>query len=197
MKRIPILAGLIGTALTCAASSCAGITPTGADLSTAFEPPRSWDAAVYFVFIDSTWVPRPELSIISPRADYATAIEFHDGIRQRVITSEDQFDAPTGERRTPWYRLQPGPNGVETVVRVTLHHRSGGRTTAEYPLTVLRDEYVTVRADVYTRDPDEWYISMPLHRRSFPLHPSTRAQPGDSLWISHAARNRECFDCPR
>lgn len=197
MKAPRVVAWLVGAALTCAAPSCAGLTPTGADLSTAFEPPRSWDAAVYFVFIDSTWVPSPDHSIISPRPDYATTIEFHDGIRQRVITSEVQFDAPTGESRTPWYRLRSGPSGVETVVRVTLHHRSGGRTTAEYPLTVLRDEYVTVRADVYTHDPNEWYISMPRHRRSFPLHPSARAQPGDSLWISHAARNRECFGCPR
>lgn len=197
MKRIPTLVRLIGAALTCAAPSCAGFTPTGADLSTAFEPPQSWDAAVYFVFIDSTFVPSSDISVISPKADYATTVEFHDGAQRRVITSEDQFDAPTGERRTPWYRLRPGSSGVETVVRVTLHHRSGGRTTAEYPLTVLRDEYVTVLADVYTRDPNEWYISMPRHRRSFPLHPSARAQPGDSLWISHAATNRECFGCPR
>jgi hypothetical protein len=143
---------------------------------------------VYFVFYDSTFV---------PDADYATTIEFDDGVRQRVVTARDLFDAPTGERRTPWYRLRPGADGASTVIRVTLQHTSGARTTADYPVTVNRDEFATVLARVYTRDPNEWYISMPRERKSFPLHPSARAQPGDSLWISHAARSRDCFDCPR
>lgn len=197
MKALPVFARLVGAALICAAPGCAGLMPTGADQSAAFEPPRSWDAAVFFSFIDSSFVPSADDSAFVRRADYATTIEFHDGVRQRVITSRDLFDAPTGERRTPWYRLRPNESGAETVVRVTLDHASGGRTTAEYPLTVQRDEYVAVLAEVYTRDPGEWYISMPRHRKSFPLHPSARAQPGDSLWISHAARNRECFGCPR
>lgn len=179
---------LIGAALLCAAPACVGLTPTAGDLSTAFEPPRSWDAALFFVFGDSTFL---------TDADYATRIEFHDGMRQRVVTAGDLFDAPTGERRTPWYRLRPNENGATMVVRVTLEHASGARTTADYPITVQRDEYVSLYATVYTRDPDEWYISMPRDRKSFPLHPSARAQLGDSLWISHAARNRECFDCPR
>jgi len=183
-----IVASLVGGVLVCAAPGCSALGPTGSDLSTAFEPPRSWKAAVFFVFPDSTFL---------PDADYATTVEFHDGAQQRVLTARDLFDAPTGERRTPWYRLRPARNGTTSVVRVTLQHASGERTTADYPLTILPDEYVTVLARVYTRDPSEWYISMPQHRKSFPLHPSARARPGDSLWIEHAGRNRECFGCPR
>jgi hypothetical protein len=186
--KSPLLARLIGATLVCTAPACAGLMPTATDISTAFEPPRSWDAAIFFVFGDSAFV---------PNADYATRIEFHDGVRQRMITVSDLFDAPTGESRTPWYRLRPDRSGTTTVVRVTLEHASGAHTTADYPLTIQRDEYVTLYATVYTRDPDEWYISMPRHRKAFPLHPSAHAQPGDSLWISHAGRNRECFDCPR
>jgi hypothetical protein len=188
MKSLSFLARLITMALVAATPACAGLTPTAADLSTAFEPPRSWDAAIFFVFGDSAFV---------PAADYAARIEFHDGTRQRAVAASDLFDAPTGEKRTPWYRLRPDENGATMVVRVTLEHTSGARTTAEYPLTIQRDEYVTLYATVYTRDPAEWYMSMPRHRKSFPLHPSARVQPGDSLWISHAGRNRECFDCPR
>jgi hypothetical protein len=197
MRVRPAFARLIGAAAVCAASACVGLTPTGAELSTAFEPPQSWDAGVFFVFRDSSFVPSADDSAFAPSADYATTIEFYDGARQRVITSRDLFDAPTGESRTPWYRLRPDRAGAELVVHVTLEHAGGGRTTAEYPLTAHRDEYVTVYADVYTRDSGERYLSMPPHRRSFPLHPSARAQPGDSLWISHATRNRECFDCPQ
>jgi len=161
--------------------------PTVSDVSTDVEPPRSWDAAVFFTFADSAWV---------PGADYRTSIEFHDGSQQRTVTARDLFDAPTGETRTPWYRLRPGRDGFSTVVRITLEHAGGARTTADYPLTIQRDEFVTVLARVYTRDRNEWYISMPRHRKSFPLHPSARAQPGDSLWVEHTGRNRECFDCP-
>jgi hypothetical protein len=178
---------LIGAALVLAASACAGLPPTGADLSTAYEPPRSWNAAVYFTFGDSSWV---------PNADYATVIEFHDGVRQRTVTADDLFEAPTSERRTPWYRLRPAEGGLTTVFRVTLEHAGGARTTAEYPVTIRRDEFVTVHARVYTRDPNEQYLSMPPYRRSFPLHPGARAQPGDSLWIEHGGRGRDCFNCP-
>lgn len=181
-------ARVVVAALLCAASACAGLTPTSTDLSTAFEPPRSWDAAVLFAFGDSAFV---------PHADYATRIEFHDGVRQRVLTARDLFDAPTGEKRTPWFRLRPGRSGAPVAVRVILEHPNGAQTVADYPLTVRRDEYVSLEAIVYTRDPNEWYISMPPHRKSFPLHPSARAQAGDSLWIFHGARNRECFGCPR
>lgn len=186
--NVSTLFARVGAAASlCGAAACAGLMPTGAELSTAFEPPRSWDAGVFFVFGDSSFV---------PDADYATRIEFHDGVRQRVITSRDLFDAPTGERRTPWYRLRAGGNGATAQIRVTLGHASGGRTTADYPLAVNRGEFVTVLAKVYTRDPDEWYISMPRHRKAFALHPTARSQPGDSLWLSHVGRQRECFDCP-
>jgi hypothetical protein len=188
MKELSLFARLAGAALLCAAPACAGLAPTVADVSTAFEPPRTWDAAVFFVFGDSAFV---------PGADYATRIEFNDGVRQHVVTSRDLFDAPTGERRTPWYRLRPDLGGLTTLIRVTLEHAGGGRTTADYPLTIRSDEFVTVLANVYTRDPNEWYISMPRDRKPFALHPSARAQPGDSLWVSHAARQRECFGCPR
>lgn len=184
--KVPF-ARLTAVTVLCGAASCAGLTPTGTELSTGFEPPRAWDAAVFFVFGDSSFI---------PGIDHATRIEFHDGVRQRVITSRDLFDAPTGERRTPWYRLRPGASGVTTQIRVILEHESGGRTTADYPLAINRDEFVTVLARVYTRDPNEWYISMPRHRKAFALHPAARAQPGDSLWISHVGRQRECFDCP-
>lgn len=173
------------------------MTPTSTELSTEFEPPRSWDAAVFFVFRDSAFIPNAEDSAFARRADFATTIELSDGARRRLITSRDLFDAPTGEQRTPWYRLRPNRNGAKTVIRVILSHAGGGQTIAEYPLTIQRDEFVSVYADVYTRDPDESYMTMPRHRKSFPLHPSARAQIGDSLWISHAARNRECFGCPR
>jgi hypothetical protein len=188
MLSVAFVARLAGAALLCAAPACVGLAPTGAELSTAFEPPRSWDAAVLFSFGDSAFV---------PHADYATRIEFHDGVQQRVLTSRDLFDAPTGEKRTPWFRLHPGRSGAPVAVRVILEHASGARTTADYPLTIQRDEYVSLYAIVYKRDPNEWYISMPTERKSYSLHPTARAQPGDSLWISHAARNRECFGCPR
>lgn len=188
MEIFPRWAGLVGAALLWAAPGCAGLTPTGADESTAFEPPRSWESSVLFVFGDSAFL---------PDADYATTVEFHDGVRQRVLTAHDLFNAPTGETRTPWYRLRPDGSGTRMVARVTLHHASGERTTAEYPINILRGEHVSVYATVYTRDPQEWYISMPRERKAFPLHPSARVQPGDSLWISHAGRNRDCFGCPR
>lgn len=197
MKALSAFARLVGAALVCAAPACAGLTPTAAELSTAFEPPQGWDAAVFFVFRDSAFVPSADDSAFVTRPDYAATIEFDDGVRQRVVTSRDLFDAPTGESRTPWYRLRPGRGGAVLVVRVTLDHAGGGRTTAEYPLTIQRDEYVSVYAGVYTGNPREMYLSMPRDPRPFPLHRSARAQPGDSLWISHAVRNRECFDCPR
>jgi hypothetical protein len=193
VKPYVFVAWLMGSVLSGVTSACAGLTPTEADLSTAFEPPRSWQAAIFFDFVDSTFVPD---AADARRADYATTIEFHDGTRWRVVTARDQFDAPTGERRTPWYRLRPGRSGVPVAVRVFLDHAGGGRTTADYALTIQRGEFVNVLAMVYTRDPNEWYISMPRYRKAFPLHPSARASPGDSLWIMHAARGRECFGCP-
>lgn len=176
---------LAAVALLGVTSGCAG-APTGTDLSRAFEPPRSWEAAVYFSFADSAWV---------PGADYSTRIEFHDGAQQRVVTASDLFDASTGETRTPWYRVWPGKDGQVTAVHVTLRHSSGAVTSAEYPLPIQRDEFMTIYARVYKRDPNEWYISMPKHRRAFPVNPGARAAPGDSLWIEHAGRNRGCFQC--
>lgn len=184
---------LLGTAMVCASAACVGLGSGGTEISTAYEPPRSWNAGVYFVFQDSASV-RPE-HMVSPRPDYAARIEFDDGLQERVATGADLFHAPMGEIRTPWYRLRPGRSGVTTSVRMILEHAGGGRTVADYPLTIRRDEYATVIATVYTRSPDERYISMPRYRRSYPLHPSARQQPGDSLWIEHAITDRACFYC--
>lgn len=184
---------LLGATMLCTAAACAGIASAGSEVSAAYEPPRSWNAGVRFVFVDSTLIRPPD--VVSPRPDYAARIEFDDGVQERVATGSDLFRAHTGESRTPWYRLRSGRSGITTTVRFILEHAGGGRAVADYPITINLDQYVTVLARVYTRPPDEWYISMPRYRMSYPLHPSARQQPGDSLWIEHAATDRACFDC--
>jgi hypothetical protein len=187
MKSLPVLARRIGAALLCATSACAGLPRAGADLSTAHEPPRSWDAAVQFTFSDSSR---------ASNVEHATVVEFHDGVRQRAVTARDLFTTPENQVRTPWYRLRPGKDGLPAVFRVTLEHAGGARTTADYPVTIRPDHFVTLSAGVFKHDHIPRSMSEPLYR-SFPVHPAARTQPGDSLWIGYWLNGRHCFGCPR
>lgn len=184
MNGHPAFARRAGAALVLATSACAGLPSSRTDASATDAPPRSWDAAVTFIFSDS---------LVSPYVDHAMVIEFHDGVRQRVVTARD---LGPGRPNTPWYRVRPGRGGSTAVFRVTLEHAGGARTTAEHLITIAPDEFVRILVGVYTRDPNGVSLGMFQQRKSYPLHPDARARPGDSLWIEHGTRDRRCLNCP-
>lgn len=175
----------LGAVLFCGLLGCVSfLYPRRADESTESEPPRSWSSAVTFQFSDAS---------VHPFASHRTRIEFHDGVRPRVVTVDDLMNVREYDERTPWYRLRRS----SITVRVTIEHPGGYQTVAEYPLSVERDEFYYLSALVYTRGPEP--MGRPPHSHppvSFPLHPMAQAQPGDSLWIGYNQRGRYCFDCP-
>ena len=82
------VARLLVAALLCSVAACAGLhNPTDVeDVSRAVgPPPRAWRAAIAFYLQDST------------------RVEFFDGTRTRVVTSEEGMETAMG--RTPWYRV--------------------------------------------------------------------------------------------
>jgi hypothetical protein len=111
-----------------------------------------------------------------------------------VVTNTDLFTTAGGEVRTPWYRLRPREDPI--TLRVTVEHPGGVRTTAEYPLFVKKDEFYSVGAHVYTRQPAPSHLPyLDINPVSFPLNPRAGGQPGDSLWVSFYITRRDCFNC--
>jgi hypothetical protein len=175
-----------------AASGCATILGSGGndETSRAAEPPASWESAILFQFRDS---------LSDPQADFAVRVEFEGekGAALRTVTGGDVYLTESNFLRTPWYRLRVAEHR-QMVVRVVLEHPQAGRTVAEYPLNVRRDEFYNVLFGVGTLKPE------PPHRphlvrdlRKFAIPAEVRQQPSDSLWIAYHAEGRYCFACPR
>lgn len=180
---------LTALALLSTSMSCVGILSSRrADSNPDSEPPRSWPAAIQFQFQDTS----------GARAAHTTRIEFHNGNAVHAVTNRDLISANNGrDLITPWYRLSPPKKGSLNL-RVWLHHPGGSRTTADYPLPVHRDNFYTVVAAVYRRDPSSppW-VGMPMELRGYPLHPAAIVRPGDSLWIAFQVRSKDCSGCVR
>jgi len=175
---------LLGTSMSCVGILSAGRVDSNPDA----EPPTSWPAAMQFVFQDTS----------RARAAHTTRIEFHNGKAVQAVTNRDLVSASNGrELITPWYRVSPPREGSLTL-RVSLNHPGGRRTVADYPFRVERDNFYTVYAAVYKRDPNSppW-VGMPINERGYPLNPAATVQPGDSLWIAFQVHSRDCFGCPR
>lgn len=176
----------LGAALLCTLPACAALlhSERAADESSDFEPPPSWSSAVTFRFSDAR---------LHRNVNHHTRIEFHDGVRRRVVDAQDLAKEATGDERTPWYRLR----GSSTTIKVVLEHPGGHETVAEYPLRIERDEFYYLSAYVYKHEPAPPHMVDPSRDpRSYPLHPFARAQPGDSLWILYHTNGRYCFNCP-
>lgn len=156
--------------------ACAGLRrPIAADdvSQSAGPPPRAWQAAVAFDLHDST------------------SVEFFDGERTRVVTSSERMESALG--RTPWYRVHLRDT-LSTVLRVRVAFPGAGEATAEYPLTLERGAFYTVRIGVAGYHPR--IIIGARESRSFPVPPAARKTPADSLWIYWGARSRSCWSCP-
>lgn len=183
-RRTALLAALL-----CSVSGCAGLLQPGVpDVSTDSEPPSAWQSGIRF------WLGDPVIH--HPRVNYTTRVEFASGRQNRTVTNRDLFTAPSGNVVTPWYRV--GHEEDPVMLRITVEHLGGARTTAEYPLFVKKGEFYSVGAHVHTRHPapsDSPYLD--VNPVSFPLHPDAGAQPGDSLWVSFSVAHRDCFNCPR
>lgn len=173
-----------------AATACGGfLRPGRAQEEAKVREPLAdwgWESGVTFVFSDARF---------NERADYSAQIGFHDGKRSRVVGSGDLYVAEWDEIRTPWYRLWvPADSALHLKVRLV--HRSGGVTEAEYTLQPIRRTGIYwVFLDVVDRDPRE-FARWRLDRRSYPLHPTASARPGESLWISYWGHGMGCPDCP-
>lgn len=184
--------GLVLVAFTIVLSACSGLLHPEPEISSSseFEPPKAWEAAVNFSFGDSTYfrqypfAARVELSI--------------QGHRPRVVTGRDLFNAPGGGIITPWYRVPLGSaNARALTFRVVLTDTSGVESVADYPLLVKRDHFYEVRFGVGTAGPPR-PEAPPLTegRRWYPVAPTARVLPTDSLLITYVFRTRYCFDCP-
>lgn len=170
-----------------AAPGCTPIIGPGSsgDTSRATEPPAAWESAVLFQFRDS---------LSDSAANFAARVEF-DG--RYTVTGRDVYLTESNFLRTPWYRLRV-PEPEQMVVRVVLEQPREVRMVAEYPLTVIRDEFYYVLFGVGTLEPEEPhrpYIVRELKKYAVPAE--MRRQPTDSLWIGYYTRGRYCFGCPR
>lgn len=180
----------LGGVLAFTLSSCAAILSSAApEAAPRSEPPESWPSAIQFLFQDPS---------VDKGVSHNSRAQFHDGTRPREVTNRDmvRVPGPALDLITPWYRLRPPAQGSVSL-RVILEHADGAVTAADYLLPVHEDLFYTVYAVVGTRDPDapRW-AGMPSDLRGYPLSSPTRSSPGDSLWISHSVRSRECFACP-
>lgn len=185
------LRGLLTAIMLAAASSgCMTLMGPGSsrESSRAAEPPASWESAILFQFRDS---------LSDPLADFAARVEFgQGGTARRTITGRDVYLTESSFLRTPWYRLRVAA-GPQVALRVVLEHAGGGRTVAEYPLTVRRDEFYYVLFGVGTRQPPEPHRPELIRElRTYPLPENARRQASDSLWIGYYAQGRYCFMCP-
>lgn len=191
MRKIPTL-GCV--ALLSALVGCINATthPVGSgdpqlDESRLAEPPEDWVSAATFSFPDSStraW------------ANYATRIQFNDGLRDRTVTAAELFNSTDNALRTPWFRLRPGKQ-YATSIRFTIEHRGGITSVAEYPITFQPDEFYRFQAGITNRARErEGGWPLPANLRGYPLNPAAGAEPGDSIWIFFTSRNRSCFWCP-
>jgi hypothetical protein len=137
-------------------------------------PPRAWKAGIGFYLQDST------------------SVEFFDGVRTRVVTSQEGMDgAALG--RTPWYRVHLRDT-LATVLHVKVTFPGVGVTTAEYPLTLARDAFYGVMIEVAGYDPR--YIISAREPRAYPVPAAVQKMPSDSLRIFWGVHTRSCWDCP-
>lgn len=178
--------------LAAALSACGGLLYPERGISTSieFEPPREWESAVLFSFADSTYF---------PAHPYAARVELAmEGHRRRVITGRDLFTSPAGGLLTPWHRIPlRGANTRLLVFRVVLTDTSGAESVADYPLQVKRDHFYEVHFGVATpRPPRPEAPPATEGRRWYPVAPTARLLPTDSLLISYLLRTRDCFGCP-
>jgi hypothetical protein len=169
-----------------AASSCATLVqPEVPDVTSDFAPPGRWRSGVEFRMGDPV--------VHAPNVKHVTRIEFTSSAGRRVVTNADLFRAPNGELRTPWYRLTPSEDPL--VIRVTVEHPGGAQTTGEYLLSVKKEYFYMVGANVYTRS---LTLGSPAGEDAnligFPLNPAASASPGDSLWITYRRSPRICFE---
>lgn len=173
-------------------AGCSGfLTATESNrVSSAHEPPKSWESALLFRFEDS---------IQSASERYGARIEFFDGERQRAVTGADVF-RQSGAARTPWYRVSmPASGEFSTTIRITIGDPTGEHAVAEYPLTMKVNDFYYVRSGVGTLQPGPQPPTNPmvLELRGYPVPAGARHAPSDSLWVSYVTRGRYCFDCPR
>jgi hypothetical protein len=178
--------------IAAASGGCSTLVGPSAGLETsrAAEPPAAWESAVLFQFRDA---------VTNPDAGFKARVEFTGEPSGRPVTGRDVYLTESNFLRTPWYRLRiPGAEAERSlVITVVLEHDAGGRTTAEYPLTVARDEFYYVSFGVATREPPApANPDIVRELRSYPIPAAARKQPGDSLWIGYATRSRYCFACP-
>lgn len=185
MWRLPAVAAIVLGSASGACTPLLGPGGTG-ESSRAAEPPSSWESAILFQFRDS---------LSDPRVDFAARVEVdRDGAARRTITGRDVYLTESSFLRTPWYRLgAPG----QIALRVVLEHAGGGRTVAEYPLAVRRDEFYYVLFGVGTRQsPEPHRPELVRELRTYALAENTGRQASDSLWIGYYAQGRYCFMCP-
>lgn len=184
---------LAAVVLAAASSGCTTLMGPagGGDTSRAAEPPASWKSAVLFQFRDS---------LSDPHMNFAARVELAgNGTPGRTITGRDVYLTESGFLRTPWYRLRITNAEPERqiVIQVLLEHAVGGRTVAEYPLTIKRDVFYYVSFGVATREPPQPHLpDLMQELRSYPVPAEARRQPSDSLWIGYYTQGRYCFMCP-
>ncbi len=185
-RQITVLA-----ALAVALSGCSTLLQSDPEISSSmeFEPPREWEAAVSFSFADSTYF---------PQYPFAARVELSiKGQRTRVITGRDLFTGPSRGLHTAWYRVPLRESNARPLVfRVVLTDTSGAESVADYPLQVERDHFYEVHFGVATRRPPR-PEAPPLTEgwRWYPVAPTARVQPTDSLLVSYMFRTRDCFNC--
>jgi hypothetical protein len=137
-------------------------------------PPKPWRAAIAFYLQDSM------------------RVEFFDGVRTRVVTSEEGMNEALG--RTPWYRVHLRDT-LPTQLHVRVEYPGVGTAAAEYPLTVQRGAFYGVW--IGTSGYDARRIMSAREPRSYPVPPEIQKSPSDSLWIYWGAKDRKCWTCPR
>ena len=169
-------------------TACAGLAQlTGPASTKAHEPPSSWISGINFMIGDPV--------IHYPGVKYTTRVEFRGDGRNWLVSNRDLFRAPSGGVKTPWYRLRETEDSL--VLKFTIEYPDSVRTYAEYRLSVKQNEFYTIAASVYKRDPNPAGGGQSDRNPvAFPLNPRTAAQPGDSLWISFYTTPRDCFTCP-
>lgn len=182
----------VGLVLVAGVAGCGSLLSSteASRVSSAHEPPRSWESALLFRFEDSTQ---------NQSVRYGARIEFFDGERPRSATGADVFQQ-SGAARTPWYRVSmPASGELPVAIRITIADPAGERTVAEYPLTMVVNEFYYLRFGIGTLPPGPRPPTNPtvLELRGYPVPVGARNAPSDSLWVSYVTRGRYCFDCPR
>lgn len=178
--------------LTLVLGGCSGLVHPEPEISSSieFEPPATWESAVSFSFADSTYF---------PQYPFAARVELNvEGHRPRVISGRDLFTGPGGGLNTPWYRVPLGEADARTLtLRVVLTDTSGMESVADYPLQVKRNHFCEVHFGVGTpRPPRPEAPPLTEGWRWYPVAPTARVQPTDSLLVTYRFRTRDCFDCP-